>query len=862
MAGDLPSGLVTFVLTDIEGSTRLLKQLGEGYPPLLERHRELLRSAWDKHGGVEVKTEGDGCIVAFSSAADALQACVAAQQALGSEPWPANAAVRVRMGTHTGVAFPRHGDYVALALHQAARVVGAGHGGQILATEDVVASAGDGVDARRLGMFRLRDFERPTLLFDIRARGETIAPSPPLRAVPADGHNLVAPPTTFLGRGEELGAIRARLAPGRLVTVVGAGGMGKTRLAIELGLRVARAWSDGVWMVDLTSVQDEAQVASALADSVAAPAGEGDDLVRLISHLREWWALLIVDNCEHLVAAAAAAVHAVLNACPQVGVLATSREPLGLAGEELWRLGPLGVDHDAVQLFADRARSARPSFDLDPERDAVLEICRRVDGMPLALELAAARIAVLSPREIVDGLRSHSNLLRNRDPTAPVRQRTIAALLDWSHDLLNSHEQAALRRVSVFAGSFGLDAVAACVGWDDIDESDVPDLVWSLAAKSLVTVDRGAGSTRYRLLETVRAYAQCHLDAADDGPATRAALADWYLDHFPLADRGKHDWRSRIALELDTMLTLAEHLAAASAGDEALAIALLVAEFWIGSGQFHLSLDWTERVLARDPLVSTMTARLRLCAAWLASNLGLGESAGEHLLAAEHLVASAGAVDRYGRLSIAAGRAHVLVRLGTPEARAEAEALLRGELLVETDPVARRDMMKALALTLALEQSPEAEAAYLELLEQGRAEQDSLDVAWAAANLAEIELRRGDRTAAAAHQLESLQCSAELGLSHTVAFSMIVAARLAASDGSDAMAVRLHGAADGLLDEGGFRLYPEDRVLSDSMLALARERLGDDRFAEEYEYGRAAPFEESFADATHVLGRVACADRV
>ena len=535
---ELPGGVVSFVLTDIEGSTQLFRRLGDRYESLLDRHNELLREAWAGHDGVEVKTQGDAFIVAFHDASAAVDASVAAQRAMHTEPWPRDAVFRVRIGIHSGLAYPRNRDYVAVALHQAARVVSAGHGGQVIVSDDtaglVDAVVRDGLVS--LGRFRLRDFDEPVRLYQASGTG-SLQEFPSVRALPADGHNLVRPSTSFVGRDDAIAGLGGLIGPRRVVTVVGPGGVGKTRLVIELGLGLASEWRDGVWFVDLAIVADSALVVSAVANAIGCPtSGNADLRDTVVDWLRTRQALLILDNCEHLLDATARLTGDVLSNCLEVGVLATSRQPLGVRGEHLWRLGPLATSADdrdapAIDLFASRVRLVQPEFRLDSQsKTVVAAICARLDGLPLAIELAAPRLAVMTPAELLAGLDDRSRILRSKDRNVADRQRNLDALVSWSHELLTSQEQAAFRRLGVFAGTFDLTTAVAAVADDALSPDDVPDLVWSLAEKSLIVVEPSANATRYRFLESIRGYALgCLADAAETA-LSALRLTDWYLD--------------------------------------------------------------------------------------------------------------------------------------------------------------------------------------------------------------------------------------------------------------------------------------------------------------------------------------------
>jgi predicted ATPase/class 3 adenylate cyclase len=532
----LPAGNVTFVFTDVEGSTRLFRHLGDRYPPLLDEYRRVMRAAVSAHDGCEVKTEGDGFFLAFGDAAQAVAACVDAQQALAGHSWPADGQLRVRMGVHTGIATPTpEGDYMALAVHQAARLAAAGHGGQILLsaqTEGLLRqSLPPETSTAEIGRFLLKDFDEAEQLFQI-LHADLPSTFPPLRAAPAMAHNLPDVRTTFVGRAQELAAVDELVKAGRLVTVTGPGGAGKTRLCVELAARLAPSFQAGAPVSDLSPLTDPSLVPATIAAAFGVRPAGGVDLLGAVSgELAGQRALLVVDNCEHLLDAAAMAVDRLLLISPGLRVIATSREPLGVRGEQIWRIPPLAVpDQDAAaetvrqseaaRLFEDRARLTRPDFAISSENAAmVASICRHLEGLPLAVELTAARVSAMSPSAIAARLDSQAHRLV-ASPRSAGRHRSLEATIDWSYQLLDDTDRRMLRTLSVFAGGFTAEAVEAVADMDGSLEH-----LAGLVDKSLVVYDSDVD--RYRLLETIRAFARARLQQAGEEQAAAARHLRW-----------------------------------------------------------------------------------------------------------------------------------------------------------------------------------------------------------------------------------------------------------------------------------------------------------------------------------------------
>jgi predicted ATPase/class 3 adenylate cyclase len=529
---DLPQGTVTFLFTDIEGSTRLVQELGPAYRGVLERHQSLLREAF--RDGVEVGTEGDSFFVVFADVERAVGAAVAAQRALAVEAWPGGRPVRVRMGLHTGQGTLGGDSYIGVDVHRAARIAAAAHGGQVLLSESTRALAEralpDGVTVRDLGAHRLKDLAVPERISQLVIEGLEAA-FPAIVSIGDRRTNLPAPLTSFVGREAELAQVRAMVRAGRLVTVVGTGGTGKTRLLLEAGATLADGWTDGAWLVELAPISDPELLPQAVARAIGAREEPGRPTMEAIEDfLRPKRLLLLLDNCEHLIGPAAETAERLLAAAPGLSILATSREALDAVGEMVFQLPSLDMpddaDHgtgdawreralasEAVRLFTERATAALPGFSLaGADLGAVAEICRRLDGIPLAIELAAARVPVLSVSDIALRLGDRFRLLTGGRRTAVPRQQTLQAAIDWSWDLLTDAERRLLCRISVFAGGCTVDAAAAVAMDGPADAGDAAfatlELLSHLVAKSLVIVDRQATPTRYRQLETIRQYSR------------------------------------------------------------------------------------------------------------------------------------------------------------------------------------------------------------------------------------------------------------------------------------------------------------------------------------------------------------------
>jgi predicted ATPase/class 3 adenylate cyclase len=849
MGGDreLPAGVVSFVFTDIEGSTRLLRELGDGFGELLDLHHALLSAAWRAHGGYELATEGDAFLVAFADASDAIAGAIDAQRALTGADWPTAMPVRVRIGIHTGYARPRGDTYVALALHQAARVVDAAHGGQVLITGDTAArmtALADGVRVERLGRFRVRDFDEPPELLRITAAGMEPRDTAP-RVRPAEGHNLVRPTTSFEGREEDLTALVRLARPGSVTTVVGSGGAGKTRLATETALVVAAAWDDGAWFVDLAPVSSSEVVPESIAQAVGAKSVPGEDpWVAVLEHLRERRALLILDNCEHLAETASARVAELLEACPQVGVLATSRTPLGLRAERVYRLDPLpcgDADSPAVRLFRDRAAVREPG-----DEASVVQLCAELDGLPLAIELAAARTTAMRPKDIVERLRQSPSVLHSRDLSLPERQRTLDRLLDWSYELLGPGARTMLRRLTVFAGSFDLETAELACADEGLAREEVAEMLWTLIDSSLVAKEAAAGTSRYRLLWTVRAYAARHTGAEEHAAALRR-LADRYVDLVgPRRATGRR-WVGSVAVELDNLRHVVAELPDDATAQE---LAWSIGRHHDVTDAFRAGIDeltrWTQRLPSAGPnrvALLTLLADLHLRVGELDRASALVDEAAE-------LRATTGPAP-WDTAGLARTRGELALRRGD----AAAAALEARRALAERHSdraQARLQNLLGIALSTLGDVAGAAAAFEQELAAASRAGMETF-LATTHGNLAEAQLQLGDEAAAAGHQATSLELARAYGQPVLVAFSMMIAARLAAARQQGRRAVVLQAAADEVLAGASYALYDEDAEVRAALMTAAHHDLGGREFDQAVAEGRGLDNDDAADLAASVL---------
>ncbi|MEO8696088.1 MAG: adenylate/guanylate cyclase domain-containing protein [Acidimicrobiales bacterium] len=542
-----PSGTVTFLFTDIEGSTRLWEDRPDDMRAALIEHDTIVRTAIDAHAGYVFSTGGDGFGAAFGRAADAVDAARVAQEALAGHPM-----LKVRMGINSGEVHERDGDYFGPPVNRTARLMAAAHGGQVLLSA-VTAELVPGLVLQNLGEHRLRDLGSAMMVWQL-GTGDF----PTLRTLDELPGNLPVQRTSFVGRVDEVKELVALVGSERLVTLTGPGGVGKSRLALQVAAELAPVYRDGVWFASLASLAEGELVAATILQALDVPERRGEPaLDTLCGWARTREALLVIDNCEHLAAAVAGDVDALLEASSTTSVLATSQAPLGVRGEHMWAVAPLSgsksASHDSVELFVDRARMARAGFELTADNeDAVVEICERLDHLPLAIELAAARVRGMTPADIARRLDQRLRLFATTDRAAPGRHRTLDAAVRWSYELCDETQRRVFDRLSVFAGPFKIDAAEVVVSGEGVEDWEVLDAVLALVDKSLVVVDETDNDARYRLFETMRQFGHANLTTAAIQQHYRDRHADYYID-FVLSRRaqlhGKGDIAARAAVE-------------------------------------------------------------------------------------------------------------------------------------------------------------------------------------------------------------------------------------------------------------------------------------------------------------------------
>ncbi len=774
---ELPAGTVTFLFTDIEGSTKLLEELGDRYPEALAEHRRVLREAFERHSGVEVDTQGDAFFVAFQRASEALATADEAQRALE---------LPVRMGIHTGEPTLTPEGYVGIDVHRAARICSAAHGGQVVLSE-TTRKLLDGVGLHDLGEHRLKDLGQPVRLYQLGEHD-----FPPLRSL--NQTNLPAQPSPLVGRERELQELLRLVPDSRLVTLTGPGGSGKTRLALQTAAELVERFEGGVFWVPLAAVSDSELVEPTIAQTVGAQNG-------LATHVADKQMLLLLDNFEQVVDAAPN-LSDLLERCPNLHLLSTSRALLRIAGERDYPVEPL-PDADAVELFRERAAVAEPI-------DAVREICRRLDGLPLAIELAAARTRLLPPEQLLQRLEHALPLLTAGRRDAPERQRTLRATIEWSYDLLSKEERRLFSRLAVFAGSFTVEAA------EEVCDADL-DTLESLVEHSLM---RRWASGRLGMLETIREYAAERLEQSDEAEEIRRRHAEFFLalaqsagQHLEGAEQA--EWLQRIEAERDNVRATLEWALGADAG-LALQIAADLGRFWWVRGPAE-GLAWLERGLEQADVAPAVRAGALDAAGGTAWFVGDHERA---LRLFEEGLAT------FRELGDRAGAARMLTRLGPPLTVVgryeEADRVVREAAAIHRELGNSIELAMSLHIlgAIAAERGDWQSAAPLmeESAALARETGDTWQLAYGLSNLAEVAIRSGNLEVADRHGREALTFANEIGDDVLTIFALALRSITVARRGDLERAGALWGAAEQLDEELGESMWRRERVAHEQLL--------------------------------------------
>ncbi len=855
---ELPTGTVTFLFTDLEGSTRLWDEHPEAMREAVARHDVLLRGAFASHRGHVFKTGGDAFCVAFQSAPDALAAALAAQLALATEGWGETGPLRARMALHTGTADERGGDYYGQAPNRVARLLVVGHGGQTLLSQALTGLVRDSLprDAalRDLGVHRLKDLQESEPVFQL-AHPDLPDGFPPLRSLDSVPHNLPLQLTSFVGRERELKELAQLLGATRLLTLTGAGGSGKTRLALQLGAERLEDYAAGIWFVDLAALTDPGLVPQTVAAALGVREQPGRALADVLAEaLRQKTLLLVLDSCEHLIEACAALADRFLRTCPGVRVLATSREALNVAGEMAWPVPALSspdprelppkelvlslAQYEAVRLFLDRAAMAKPHFALtDQNAPAVAQICHQLDGIPLAIELAASRVKVMAVDQIATRLDDRFRLLTGGSRTALPRHQTLRAAIDWSYGLLLEPERRLLRRLSVFAGGWSLEAAEAVCAGEGLENWEVLELQAHLIDKSLVLLEKAGGEEeRYRLLGTIRQYAADRLVETGEAGPTRDRHLEWFLafaERASLELRGARqaDWLERIEREHENLrATLEWSMAAKDDGEAAVRLAGALWRFWWVRGYLAEGSRWLEAALAKgDRASSGPRARALRGFGNLVDEMGDFKSARSTLEQALAL---------YRELADKYGLARTLMVLGSLDNRESLHDRARAcyeESLAAAREIGSMDIVGGVLNSLGelarLRGDHEAARNFYRQSLEAHGQSDTQGRAIPMFNLGQLELAANEAGAARGLYRESLSASVKLGARSNIAYCLEGLAGVASLEHEPERSARLLGAAEALRTTINSHMDATDLPLYERTVAATRSALGEEGYA-------------------------------
>jgi predicted ATPase/class 3 adenylate cyclase len=866
--------VTTFLFTDIEGSTRLWEREPERMKHAHARHDALARAAVEAQHGLIVKMTGDGVHAAFDDPLDAVAAALELQQALADPAATNGIALCVRCGLDAGVVERRDNDYFGTPVNRAARIMAAAHGGQVLVSEPVAALVRErlphGVSLRDLGIVRFRDLtnlERVHQVLHPRIRADF----PALRTLETTPNNLAQQATTFIGREREIADVKQALGGARLLTLTGVGGIGKTRLSLQVAAEVLDDFAHGVWFVELAPITDEHLVPQAVASVLGVKEEAGRPVTEaLVKHLADRNLLLVLDNCEHVVQACSALAEQLLRASRGLWILASSREPLRVSGEVTMPVSALAVPavtlHDpiaveamasypAVRLFVDRATAVLPTFRLtDHNARAVAEICLQLDGIPLAIELAAARVRALSVENIATRLNDRFRLLTGGSRTALARQQTLRAAIDWSYDLLTEKETILFRRLAVFSAGWALDAAEAVCSGGDIGDGEVLGLLADLIDQSLVVVEAEGG--RYRLLETIRQYADERLTQSGEGDATRARHLAFFLAFAEkmapdLLGPEQASGLQRIDVERENILSAhgwAMRMEGGAEPDYCLVHAIKY--YWFMRGLLNLGHRVTAEAVARSEATTTSISRCR--ALWVAGQIS--GWMGRYEEAQRYLQESLRAAQALGdeRTVVSVLNSLTLAALGQGD-RATARVHCQSALKLANQLGNKRQIAtasNAMAQIYRLEgELDAAEPLYERTALLGHELGDRDMAAVGVLNLAMVAIARGATGRARGLVREVLSIAEQTGSKPAGQSALEVSAGLAAVGEDWEHAARFFGMAERQAGNSGIRRDPADEAFLRPLISKTREVLGEARFASAHASGRALNFEQVLAEA-------------
>ena len=915
---ELPTGAVTFLFTDIQGSTPLWEREPEKMRLALERHHALLRAAIESNGGQVFKIVGDAFHVAFALPAQAIEAAVIAQRGLTSETWPTSIPIRVRMGIHTGPAIAEETDYATThTLNRVARIMSAAHGGQIILSQEVldelVNQMPEEITLRDMGNHRMKGLTQLEHLFQVIA-SDLPANFPPLTTLDLSPNNLPLQLTSFVGREKEVVEVKKLLSTSRLVTLTGSGGCGKTRLSLQVASELQSDYANGVWFVELAPVADPMLIPQTLIATLnLREDSHRTALEVLIDYLRAKTLLLVLDNCEHLIESCAQISDSLLRACPKLKIFASSREALGIAGEVPYRVPSLATpdpNHpppleqllavESIRLFIERATTAKPDFKLTKENASfIAQTCSRLDGIPLAIELAAARVKVLSPEQIALRLDDRFRLLTGGSRTALPRQQTLRAMIDWSYSLLPEQEKNLFRRLAVFVGGWTLEA-AESVCDEERSDFDVLDSLTRLVDKSLVFLDESTEEIRYHRLETIRQYSREKIFETDEVEAMRDRHLDYFVQFAELADenlKGRHQilWHNRMSAEQDNLRAALEWGLSRNP-DSALCIAGAANLFWTAGGYSAEGFRWTQKALEqveKIPAPKGITLEQRLAARARALRglarlyLSLGDNANAKRVAEESVALYRQSRDRRG-LSFALVvlaypleflgervRAEALLRESNSIARAEGDVyvicrslniLARVILDLHHDlDLSQRYVEESLRLAreaglryqeaqaseilgfiaIHADDYDEARSHFKESLRVFQKVGATFNVILEKSNLAHLERRLANYAHALEYYRETIVAFRDIAQTGAVAHQLECFGFIALGQNQNERALQLFAAANSLREKGGTPMTPDEQIYFDGQLRGLRAQMDEAAFAHWWTAGRAMTMEQA-----------------